>query len=237
MNPTITSLALRALLGRRRFWLFVAFPVCLSLIAVLVRAMTGDPDAAWSTLMGLGVSILVPLMALIAASSVLGPEMDDGSIVYLLAKPVNRYSVAISKYVVAALATLLLGVLPLLVIGIAVNPDEPAASVAAASGAALSALAYTAGFLALSAVVRGAVIVGLLYTLVWEGTLGNVLSGIAWLSVHQWGERLAYQLHRPLGGPDITLWWALVASVALVLGGVWFAGDRLRSYSLRGGDE
>ncbi len=237
MNATITSLAFRALLGRRRFWLFVAFPVCLSLIALLVRAMTGDPEAAWSTLMGLGVSILVPLMALIAASSVLGPEMDDGSIVYLLAKPVNRYSVALSKYVVAAASTLVMGVLPLLVIGLVVHPDEPSASFAAAAGAGLSAITYTAGFLALSATLRGAVIVGLLYTLIWEGTLGNVLSGIAWLSVHQWGQRLAYALHRPLDGPDITLWWALLASTLVVVGGVWFAGDRLRSYSLRGGDE
>ena len=236
MNATITSLALRALLGRRRFWLFVAFPVCLSLIALLVRAMTGDPESAWSTLFNLG-TVLVPLMALIAASSVLGPEMDDGSIVYLLAKPVNRYSVAVSKYVVAAAATLVLGILPLLVIGLIVNPDEPSASLAAAAGAGLSAVTYTAGFMALSATIRGAVIVGLLYALVWEGTLGNVLSGIAWLSVNQWGQRLAYALHRPLGGPDITLWWALLASVVLVVGGVWFAGDRLRSYSLRGGDE
>ena len=34
--------------------------------------------------------------AILATSSVLGPEVDDGSIVYLLSKPVNRDGIAIS---------------------------------------------------------------------------------------------------------------------------------------------
>ena len=44
-------------------------------------------------------TLALPLVALLATSAVLGPEVDDGSIVYLLAKPVNRYGLAISKYV------------------------------------------------------------------------------------------------------------------------------------------
>ena len=56
-----------------------------------------------------------PLVAILAASSVLGPEVDDGSIVYLLSKPVSRHGVALSKWVVAVAATLAAGALPLFV--------------------------------------------------------------------------------------------------------------------------
>ena len=104
MNATIAKLALQALLGRRRFYLLLAFPVLLIGLVGLVTALA-DGDAAYDILPGLGYPLVLPLVAILAASSVLGPEVDDGSIVYLLSKPVNRYGVAISKWVVALGAT------------------------------------------------------------------------------------------------------------------------------------
>ena len=40
-----------------------------------------------------GFSVLIPLTALIIGTSVLGAEIDDGSIIHLLATPVRRSSV------------------------------------------------------------------------------------------------------------------------------------------------
>ena len=40
-----------------------------------------------------GFSVILPLTALIIGTSVLGAEIDDGSIVHLLATPVRRSSV------------------------------------------------------------------------------------------------------------------------------------------------
>ena len=105
MNGTIAKLALQALLGRRRFYVLLAFPVLLIGLVALVTALV-DGDAAYEVLPNLGYPLVLPLVAILAASSVLGPEVDDGSIVYLLSKPVNRYGVAISKWVVALGATL-----------------------------------------------------------------------------------------------------------------------------------
>ena len=83
MNATIAKLAAQALLGRRRFWLLLAFPVLLIALTATIAALT-DGDAAWPLLPGLGYPVVLPLVAVLAASSVLGPEVDDGSIVYLL---------------------------------------------------------------------------------------------------------------------------------------------------------
>ena len=92
---------------------------------------------------------------------------------------------------------------------------------------------YSALFLALSSFTRHAVVVGLIFVLIWEGLAGGLLSGVAWLSVGQWGIRIGHLVSSELDDPA-NLPWALLASVAVTLGGVWFAGDRLRSFALTG---
>jgi ABC-2 type transport system permease protein len=232
MNATIVKLATQALLGRRRFGLLLAFPVLLIALTATIAAFT-DGDAAWPLLPGLGYPVVLPLVAVLAASSVLGPEVDDGSIVYLLAKPVSRHAVASSKWVVAWTATMLAGVLPLFVSALVAGGG--ARALAAGLAAAVAGTTYSALFLAVSAVTRHAVIVSLLFVLVWEGLVGNLLTGVAWLSVAQWGLRVGHEVSGELPDPT-NLPWAVLASVVVTLGAIWFAGDRLRSFSLRGED-
>lgn len=232
INVTITKLAAQALLGRRRFWLLLAFPVLLVALTATVTALT-DGDAAWPLLPGLGYPVVLPLVAVLAASSVLGPEVDDGSIVYLLSKPVSRHAVALSKWVVAWAATILAGALPLYVSALVAGGGDRAT--AAGLAAVVAGTTYSALFLAVSAVTRHAVIVSLLFVLIWEGLLGNLLTGVAWLSVAQWGLRIGHEVSAELPDPT-NLPWAVLASLVVTIGGVWFCGDRLRSFSLRGED-
>ena len=232
MNATIAKLALQALLGRRRFLLLLAFPALLIALVAGVAALT-DGDAAYTILPTLGFPLVLPLVAILAASSVLGPEVDDGSIVYLLSKPVSRYAVAISKWVVALGATLVAGALPILLAGLLTGDADRAWGLFVA--AAVAGTTYSALFLAVSAVTRHAVIASLMFVLVWEGLLGNLFSGIAWLSIGQWGLRIGHEVSDTLPDPA-NLGWAVAASIVVTLAGVWFAGDRLRSFSLRGED-
>ncbi|GGD23731.1 ABC transporter permease subunit [Nocardioides daphniae] len=236
MNPTIARLALAALAGRKRFIILLLFPLLLTGLTVLIRVLTGEPELATDAMFGLGLSVVLPLLALVGATAVMGPEVDDGSIVYLLAKPISRHSVAVSKYVVALGSVLLLGPVLMLVTGVAVNPGDAGDVAARSLGGALSAAAYAAFFLALSTVWKHAVVAGLLFVLLWEGTLANVFSGVAWLSIYQWGHRVARSLTDGLAGPDIALWWAAFALAVVTVGGVWLSGDRLRSFALKGDD-
>jgi len=232
MNGTIAKLALQALLGRRRFFLLLAFPVLLLGLVALVTALV-DGDAAFSVLPNLGYPLVLPLVAILATSSVLGPEVDDGSIVYLLSKPVNRYGIAISKWVVALAATLVAGALPFLLAGPVTGHGTDATALFVA--AAVAGTAYSALFLAISAVTRHAVIASLVFVLIWETLLGNLFSGVAWLSIGQWGLRVGHEVSTELPDPA-NLGYAIVLSLAVTVVGVWFAGDRLRSFSLRGDD-
>ena len=102
-------------------------------------------------------------------------------------------------------------------------------------GAAVAGTTYSALFLAISAVTRHAVIASLMFVLIWESLLGNLFTGIAWLSISQWGIRIGHAISDELPDPA-NLPWAIGASLVVTLAGVWFAGDRLRSFSLRGED-
>ena len=229
-NPTIAKLALQALLGRRRFFLLLAFPVLLIGLVALVTALT-DGDAAYEILPGLGYPLVLPLVAILAASSVLGPEVDDGSIAYLLSKPVNRHGIAISKWLVALGATLVAGSLSIFVAALVTGDSTRA--VALFVGAVVAGTTYSALFLAISAVTRHAVIASLMFVLIWESLLGNLFSGIAWLSIGQWGLRIGHEISSALPDPA-NLGYAIIASLVVTVVGAWFAGDRLRSFTLRG---
>jgi ABC-2 type transport system permease protein len=231
MNATILKLAAQALLGRRRFWLLIALPMALIGLTALIRAISSDGDAAWPMISFLGYPLVLPLVAILAASSVLGPEVDDGSIVYLLSKPVSRHAIAISKWLVAWSATLVVGALGVFVAGLVAGGGSQAVGWLVA--AMVAGTTYSALFLALSSFTRHAVVVGLIFVLIWEGLAGGLLSGVAWLSVGQWGIRIGHLVSSELDDPA-NLPWALLASVAVTLGGVWFAGDRLRSFALTG---
>lgn len=233
INSTIAKLALQALLGRRRFYLLLAFPVLLIGLVALITVLT-DGEAAWEIVPGLGYTLVLPLVAILAASSVLGPEVDDGSIVYLISKPVSRHVIAVSKFVVAWVATVALGALPLLVAGLVLDGSDLRQAVAWGVAGVVAGTAYTALFLALAAFTRHAVVIGLLFALLWEGLLGSLLSGIRWVSIGPWGRGVAEAISPQVSGPGTGPTYALAAATVLSLGALWFTGDRLRSFTLRG---
>jgi ABC-2 type transport system permease protein len=234
MNPTIVRLALAALAGRRRFWALLGLPLLVGAVVVLIRVLGVGSSGSWELLDTLWLPLLVPLLALLAASSVLGPELDDGSIVYLLAKPISRHTVIRSKYLVAATATVLLTAVPALLVGWAIDPGALDRALALMLGSAVSGLVYVALFLAFTASLRHSIAAAILFVFVWERTLGGLLSGVDKVSVTGWAERIAASVSASGPVPEVTLWWAWLASIVVTGLGVWWAGDRMRSYSMRG---
>ena len=233
VNATVARLSAQALLGRRRGAVLLLVPAVLVVLAVVVRALT-DQGVGYEAVLALGFTLALPIVALLAAAAVLGPEIDDGSIVYLIAKPVSRHRVAFSKYAVAWSATMVLGVMPLLVAGLVIDVSDPLLAFAWGVGGVVAGTTYAALFLGLAAVTRHAVVVGLLFALLWESVLGNVFAGIRWLAVGAWGREVAGEVSPGIAMPGVGLTYALVASGVVTVLTVYLAGDRLRSFTLRG---
>ena len=238
MNPVVMHLTVRGLLGRRRAVLLVLLPLLLLLMAGLVRwASGGDPLSTVKLTNEFALGTLLPLMCLLIGIGVIGTEIDDGSIVYLLAKPVPRRTILWSKLVVAWGATLVFAVLPIIAAVEIAGDEGTRLGWAYGVTAALAALAYTAVFVALSVVTRNVVIVGLLYALLWETVLGGYVPGVRNVSVRQWALAAAERIlgdRAPAWGvtSDVSLTAASVLLAATTIGAIVLAVRRLQTLPL-----
>ena len=243
MNAVVVQLTVRGLLGRRRSLLLILLPVLLLGLAVLTRwASHAQPGASAGLTGNFAMGTLLPLMCLLIGTGVIGPEIDDGSIVYLLAKPVPRWRILASKLAVALAATVVFAVVPIAA-GAAIAGDVHGQLTAAYGVAALLAgIAYTTIFVALSVLTRNAVIVGLLYALLWESVLGGYVPGVRDVSVRQWA--LAPAEHM-LSAADAAGWGVQSAVsvsagvtllVVVTVGAAWLATARLKTLRLTSAD-
>lgn len=231
---TVSWITARGLFGRRRFFLLLPLPAVLVLLAVLSRALGVDPGE-WgpAVLVGLGLAVVLPVVALIVGTGVLGAEIDDGTVVHILTKPLPRWQIVLPKLAVATGVSAVTVAVPLYVAG--VLADSVRLGLALAAAASAGALAYSALFVALSLVTRRPVLLGLVYVLIWEGLLGNFVSGTKVLSIQQYVIALADRL-APTGllEADVSVPVAAVMTTLISVGFTVLAIDRLRSFSVAG---
>ncbi|WP_182524935.1 ABC transporter permease [Nocardioides dongkuii] len=235
ISRTIVRLGVLSVFGRWRGALLVVLPVVLLGLAVLVRVLVGeDAEVAENTLYAFALAVVTPLVALLATSGLLAPEIDDGSISYLLAKPVSRQTIIASKLAVAAACVLVFAALPTLAAGLVLATSEPVLAGGFALGSMLGGLAYCSLFALLSVLTRHAVVVGLIYLLIWEGLLGGLLDGVRWLSITRWSGEIVDAVAdvRLVEGVPVT--YAVVATVVVVVAGGAMTGRQLRAFNLTG---
>jgi ABC-2 type transport system permease protein len=237
-SAVIGRLTARSLLGRRRALLLLLLPAVLLALSVLARALAGSDEELVVTLLGgFALGTLVPLLGLIAGTGAIGPEIDDGSIVYLLTKPLNRHSIVITKFLVAVAVVTALGALPTFAAGLVLTGTTGNLAVGYAVGAAVAGIAYCAVFLLLAVVTRNAVVIGLLYALVWESLIGQFVPGAQALSIQQWAlaitERIIGAPAEQLGATSaVGLGTAVALLLVVTAGATWYAGRRLRTIRL-----
>ncbi|MEU9865172.1 ABC transporter permease [Streptomyces sp. NPDC047971] len=235
-NPTVARLTYRALLGRRRALILFALPALLLLIAAAVRAFNGaDDQVAADVLGGFALATMVPLIGVIAGTGAIGPEIDDGSIVYLLSKPVKRPSIIFTKLIVAIAVTMVFSAVPTFIAGMILNGNGQQVAVAYTVAALVASIAYSALFLLLGTVSRHAVVIGLVYALVWEALFGSLISGAKTLSVQQWALAVAQKVSgEGLVTSDVGLTTAVALLVGVTVLATWYAGQKLRTLKLAG---
>jgi len=232
----VAAITLRATIGRKRAFIFALSPLVLVLVTTALK-LSHPERASWpADILGVfGLTVVLPLTALIIGTSVLGAEIDDGSIVHLLATPVSRRVVIGAKYAVAVGLTVIFAAVPELVAGLIATGGATKLALGVFVGALAGSVMYNAIFVMLSAVTTRAIAWGLLYVLIWEGVLGNLVAGARLLSVGQYSLGIANSIaHDPglnaaLSLPTAVILGALVTAAALAV-----AVRRLASFSLKG---
>jgi ABC-2 type transport system permease protein len=240
VNRTIALFTYHALLGRRRIMLLLLLPALLIAMALVIRLAAGpdiDPQITAHLLQHFALGAIVPLLALLAGTGAIGSEIDDGSIIYLLAKPVRRSEIVLTKLAMAIGCVAVFGALPIFVTGWILTGSTQNLPAAFGVAAFVAGTAYCVGFLLLAVVSRHAVVIGLAYALAWETLVGGYLPGAGALSIQQWALAVADAM---TSSADVDSMVRLPAAIPLlaiaIIGGAWFAGRRLRSFTLSHAD-
>jgi ABC-2 type transport system permease protein len=239
MISTLASLTFRALLNRRRTLLLGLLGGLIVVVAVVYRlSASTDAEALDFTgrlLANFGVAVLLPLVAVIVGTAALGSELDDGTIVYLLAKPIPRSVIVFVKLAVAWLVTALLVTLPILLAGVIGSGGDPGLGIGYGLAALLGALEYTSVFLALSLVTSRALVIGLTYVVVWEGVVAGLFAGTRIVSIRQHVLTVADALTGEGGvASELDLRTGLLVGGIVTIAAIVMAMRRLSTVELRG---
>jgi ABC-2 type transport system permease protein len=190
--PEITRITLRQLVSRRRALLLVLLSAAPVALAVVARLFKWNDAEGFGVLVlnGLALVFLLPLVAVLFGTAAFGAEIEDGTIVYLMAKPVGRWAIVVAKLLSTTAVTAALTIGSVLVASaiaeLPLGQQGVQVTEVYVTAMAVGSICYVSLFVAFSLFTRRALLIGLGYMLIWEGALSNLLPGIANLSIRQY---------------------------------------------------
>ena len=129
------------------------------------------------------------------------------------------------------------GAAPIALAGVVLTGEVGAVTIGFAVGALAAGVAYSAVFLLLAVVTRNAVVIGLIYALIWESLVGGLVPGAQTLSIQQWSLAVA---QRVLGDSAerlnvlaaVGFATGMVLLTAVTVGATAYAGRKLQTLRL-----
>ena len=238
----VAAMTARQLLGQRRTVIVVLLNAVPVVVALIVRTVETDDSAAqlvanpvleWATL------FMLPLTALILATAALGGEIEDGTAVYLLSKPIARGRILAGKLLAAWGATAAAVLAGAALAGAVALAGESGWNVLGGYLVALllGSFAYGALFLMLSLLTSRALLAGVAYVFIWEAVITSFAPGVQRASIREYTLGVAdlvsgapaNVIDADLGG---VLSLILMAAVSAIAVGV--AARRLARFELSG---
>jgi ABC-2 type transport system permease protein len=188
------SLLLRLQASRGRLAAVGALGALVVLVGVAVHV--SDPSSETVEVRVLnqaGLALFVPVTALVFATAVLGEMVEDGTLVYLWARPIRRFDLALAAFAASLSISLPCVLVTMGAFALVLDPD-PQLLTAALVSSALSAVAHTALFVGLGARAPRALLWGLGYIAVWEGLVGAIGASLARTSLRLHANSLLREL-------------------------------------------
>lgn len=153
------------------------------LVGLVINTEADDAVTAGTEFINnFGFTTVVPICALVFASSALGDTVDDRTLVYLWLSPVARWRTATAAVLASTTVALPLTFVPL-VLAAAATGAGPALIGATALATIVGTVAYAGVFAALGLRFKRALVWGIAYILIWEGFVATASTTAAKLSL------------------------------------------------------
>src|SRR5215208_2912447 len=194
----VTTLTVRQFSGGRTARLALVLSLIPALFAAIYVArpweVTSD-EFLLDLFRELIVPTLLPIVVLLPATAAFGNELEDGTLPYLLMKPVSRLRLVLGKYAAVLLVTVPALIAGLVVTSLVASRGPGAADlgrilVAMAGASAAAAALLGAVFLLVSLVVPRSLLAGMIYIFAWESLLGRFLPGVQAISSREYALRV-----------------------------------------------
>lgn len=195
---TVLWLTWRQLFARNRVWIAAVTIILPFILTFFYRLSSEDNEGDRISFMmvmhrELIISVLMPVAALVFGTVSFGGEVEDGTLVYVLGKPVARWKIVLVKYFMALVVTIaVVSAAELLAWQSLRNAELPARFLwGFVAATAVGAAIYCAAFTFLGLVTRRGLLYGLLYVIFFENVLARNFDGVNQLSARQFSVSIA----------------------------------------------
>ena len=208
----------------------------MSLVVALVSSTVRDDESAQVALKlgtelmaNLGFTIVVPIVALVFAAAAFGDLKEDGTLVYLWLRPMDRWPMVAGAWLASVTVSLPLTLVPLTAAAFIadVGSDLVWATVLAC---VVGNLAYSAVFMLLGLFTKNSVVWGIAYILIWEGLVAGISGVGEKLAIRGYTRSIiAEQTGVDLYLGDLSMGVAVVVPALVVIAAIVLSTLRLRS--------
>lgn len=176
---------LRGSSSRARVAGFVGVAVVqIAVSIVLATSGLSDPlGAAVQMVDKFGLTLTIPLAALVFGTAALGDPIEDGTYVYLWLRPIRRGQITLAAYASTLTCVVPLAVVPTVIGGVILEPTA-AVAVGALAASLVAGAAYSAVFVLLGQLTQRSLIWGIAYLLIMEQFISRGGRGLGFISVH-----------------------------------------------------
>lgn len=208
----------------------------LALVAPVAGWALGSADASVDDsvqlIAGIGLGLVVPVVALVFGGAAIGDLRDDKTLVYLWLRPMARWPIAVGAAGAACTLAAPITVIPLV---------AAAALTGAGSGivsgtlvaSAVGVIAYVSVFTFLGAWLKRFIVWGLAYILIWEGFISQAGAGVARVAIRKYtGSILVEQTGADLDLADVSLAVGIVVPLLVAVAALALAAWRLAAQDI-----
>ncbi|RLE25597.1 MAG: hypothetical protein DRJ50_02630 [Actinobacteria bacterium] len=208
----------------------------LSLVAPVAGWALGASDASLDDsvrlIAGIGLGLVIPVVALVFGGASIGDLRDDKTLVFLWLRPMARWPVAVGAAGAAITLTAPITLIPL-VAAAALTGAGNGIVVGTIISGLVGVIVYVSVFTFLGAWLKRFIVWGLAYILIWEGFISQAGAGVARVALRKYTRSiLVDQTGTDLDLADFSLAVGIIVPILVAIAALALAAWRLSAQDI-----
>jgi ABC-2 type transport system permease protein len=205
------------------------------LLLALVAPISGfalgssDPslDDSVRLIAGVGLGLVLPVVALVFAGAAIGDLRDDKTLVYLWLRPMDRWPIVLGAALAAGTLAAPITIVPIVLAAILTGAGNGIVA-GTLLATVVGLVAYVAVFTLFGVWLKRFIVWGLAYILIWEGFIAQAGAGVARIALRKYTRSiLVDRTGADLDLADFSLATAVITPVVVALLAIAVAAWRL----------